>query len=304
MQCFRPLTITNPLFDEEGNFQNSALHRFITVPCGKCAACIVSSANEWRVRLQEELAASSTAYFVTLTYDDSHLFFQKCAVSDGVSASLPVVSKYDIQCFFKRLRKHLKGTKIRYFLVSEYGPSTLRPHYHCIIFNLPRKSLDSFSDCALQNKELRRIWNNGNVLVDPVTFGRISYVTKYICSVTNLPEYLPRPFRLMSRRPAIGSTYLLNKSRIEWHRSTLSNFYPFGNSKQRLPRYYRDRIFDDAMLLEIKERNQDSMRHDYTSLRKSAVSLGYKDETDLIRGNQDAFQRKFDRIMVKSRKDI
>lgn len=51
------------------------------------------------------------------------------------------VSKKDIQNFLKRLRKKIDNLnipqnekKIRYYIASEYGPTTLRPHYHGILF--------------------------------------------------------------------------------------------------------------------------------------------------------------------------
>ena len=52
-----------------------------------------------------------------------------------------VVCKKDIQNFLKRLRKKIdklnisdNDKKIRYYIASEYGPITKRPHYHGIIF--------------------------------------------------------------------------------------------------------------------------------------------------------------------------
>ena len=75
--------------------------------------------QQWAFRLQQELKVSSSSHFVTLTYNEENLTKSK----DGI----PIVSKRDIQLFIKRLRKALPSYKLRYFLVSEYGPTTLRP---------------------------------------------------------------------------------------------------------------------------------------------------------------------------------
>lgn len=58
-----------------------------------------------------------------------------------------VLSKSDVQKFFKRLRRYIEydkerllsdlpseERKFRYYVCGEYGPTTLRPHYHGIIF--------------------------------------------------------------------------------------------------------------------------------------------------------------------------
>lgn len=303
MQCFHPISISNPDFDSN-EISTKTIYKKIFVPCGRCPACVVGSAHEWRVRLQEELRSCNSAFFITLTYDDDSLPIQDVSGITGYSVVCPVVSKRDVQLFLKRLRKKFRTSKIRYFLVSEYGPTTLRPHYHAIFFNLPYSGSDISFVTAKVNKELREIWNHGNILVDNVTYGRISYVTKYLCSVTDLPPYLPKPFRLMSRRPGIGYNYLLQSNRIFWHRSTLSNFYPQGNLKLRLPRFYKDKIFDDAMKLEISERSKEYIANTYYEQKNLAQSLGYRSWYDFRVSSEDAFNRKFNKQMKKSRKDI
>ena len=50
-------------------------------------------------------------------------------------------------------------------------------------------------------------------------------------------------FFLMSRRPAIGSSYLTAKSK-KWHISNDSWYFPDGKFKKPLPRYFRNKIFD------------------------------------------------------------
>lgn len=95
------------------------------VPCGHCRACRLRLRSEWSLRMVHELDSHRhLALFVTLTYDNDHL------PSDG---SLKV---RDIQLFYKRLRKALGPVKIKHYTCGEYGPRTMRPHYHAIIFGL------------------------------------------------------------------------------------------------------------------------------------------------------------------------
>lgn len=139
--------------------------------------------------------------------------------------------------------------------------------------------------------------------VDPVTFGRIAYVTKYLSCVTDLPPYLPKPFRLMSRNPGIGATYMQNKSIVDWHRENLACYYPDGKFKRRLPRYLKDKLFDDAMKIEIREQIQESKKNEQ-NLTSRARNNGYRNKYDFISDTQARFNRKFEKRMKKSRKDI
>lgn len=79
---------------------------------------------------------------------------------------IPYVSKYDIVCFVKRFRSHIhyyfkkyniqENEKIRYFICSEYGPRTLRPHYHGLFF------FDSETICREFSTFIRKAWSYGN----------------------------------------------------------------------------------------------------------------------------------------------
>lgn len=63
------------------------------VRCGKCPSCVLEKASDWACRLSHELVTSSSAAFVTLTYDKEHL------PEDGS------LVKKDVSDFMKRLRE-------------------------------------------------------------------------------------------------------------------------------------------------------------------------------------------------------
>lgn len=234
MACFSPISIVDP----KGNHPSQR----ILVPCGKCLDCLSVRRDSWTIRLKHELRNSISAHFITLTYDDDSLVFN--------DLGYPIVVKKDVQDFMKRLRKRVEPNKIRYFCVSEYGENTLRPHYHMILFNFPL-NLDLY-------KTLEQTWSLGHFHIGKVTQASIHYTTKYCLAyedeefrdaITDV-ERRERPFMLCSRRPAIGSNYLSDKN-IDYHKNGLKNYLVDSGRKIPLPRYYRERIFDDDEIMKI-----------------------------------------------------
>lgn len=186
------------------------------VPCGKCYFCLQKKRADWSFRLLQELKVSSSAHFLTLTYDEQTI------PSEGLR-------KRDLQLFFKSLRKS-NTQKIRYYAVGEYGTRTHRPHYHVILFN-----------CESSSK-IVDTWPHGFVKVGTVKPESIHYVTKYVINRhVKFPGRAP-PFALMSRRPGIGLNYL-TEPMMKWHREDDRMYVVSGGFKQALPRYYRDKIF-------------------------------------------------------------
>lgn len=131
------------------------------VPCGKCNFCLQTKRADWTFRLQQELKISSSAFFLTLTYDNDNIPFS--------SAGVPELRKRDCQLFMKRLRKE-NSKSLRYYTVGEYGTVTSRPHYHSILFNLDLQMVS----------QLPKIWSLGHVHVGDVKTASIHYVTKYV----------------------------------------------------------------------------------------------------------------------------
>ena len=93
------------------------------------------------VRFESEVQNDgSLKYFCVpynIYYDSPDLdFFNSCLAMGG----LPYASKTDAQLFLKRLNKYFfdnvthQYKNFRYFLVSELGSTTFRPHFHAIFF--------------------------------------------------------------------------------------------------------------------------------------------------------------------------
>lgn len=125
--CLYPITIkTQDAFGIDVNQ---------SVPCGKCIECLKDRQNSWKIRLSEEARDHKYVYFFTLTYRDDSVPFSYDLDGNRVNH----VNKVDLQLWIKRNRikfeRYFKRViDFKYFICSEYGPNTGRPHYHGIIF--------------------------------------------------------------------------------------------------------------------------------------------------------------------------
>lgn len=182
--------------------------------------------------MREEQKVSSSSYFVTLTYDTRKVPITK---NGYMSLSIP-----DVQKFMKRLR-HYQDSKIKYYLCGEYGELKSRPHYHAIMFNLENITA------------VNEAWNMGATHFGSVTNKSIAYTVKYLDKKRrkrrhSREDYLDE-FSLMSK--GIGKSYLTSRM-IKWHKENMFGFYYKNGKKMPLPRYYRDRIFDDREKLLLR----------------------------------------------------
>lgn len=192
---------------------------FVEVPCGQCIECRLRKSRMWASRIVCEQMTSDTSSFVTLTYDDEHLPIGKKGVQTLVMD--------DISKFFKDLRRycsyHYGLDNVRHYTAGEYGSTTLRPHYHSCIFNLPLELLSlnkpykvSFNgDIYYNNPVLSKIWRKGFVVLGDLNFQSAAYVARYVVkkytgksAKEEYKELCMEPeFARMSRRPGIGSLY-------------------------------------------------------------------------------------------------
>lgn len=288
MQCLHPIHLK----------QDDAPDRI--VPCGHCAACLVRLRQEWTYRLREELRVSKDAFFVTLTYDNEHLPIKEFIEQDTSAVFYDAcVSKEDVQKFNKRLRKKLSkdGYKTRFYLISEYGPRTLRPHYHGVYFFRDSIDRDYFSDCV------SRSWQSPNICVDYVNDERIKYVTEYCLTRKNIPDHLEPNFRIMSNRPGIGYDYV-DKMR-NWHLADDSRFYApdYSGNKCNLPRYYREKIYPKEVI-ENHSALLSSSRLD--ELNKLFESKGFNYEKWLLdeKAKQKDYEQRTSRFLDKKLKKL
>lgn len=185
-----------------------------TVPCGKCLACQIRKRKEWTTRLSLESNHYQDCCFITLTYDDDNIPMTDDrplkSRGDINDSSLKTVDRglncglshrtllpYDVQCFIKRLRRHLEyqpkhskikrdfvDTPIRYYAVGEYGSKFGRPHYHLMIFGWCPSDMEFFKvmngHAVSRSSQIEKLWKYGFSTVEPVAGGIAKYCSRYV----------------------------------------------------------------------------------------------------------------------------
>lgn len=265
MECPNPITVrTNTVID--------GIKMTGTAPCGKCVACLSKRRSQWTLRLNEEARNSQAVHFVTLTYADKNL-----PMKNGIATLV----KRDLQLFMKQIRVLQARTyydsttgeimpewagkellPVRFFGSGEYGPATQRPHYHLILFNVIKPIIEN----------IHKIWLYGNVTVNIAKPGALHYVTKYLIQPMTCQPGQQKPFLLMSRRPGIGHSYL--KRTGDYHQRTMNSFIVSNGTKHSLPRYYRDKIFDEDQKLVVSYTNSKTMEKRYDQETQRLIELG------------------------------
>lgn len=293
-----PLSYLTPSFDPHLKFGKTKLNGCINphngYPCGKCLYCLEKRRLPWTVRLTHERRFWSRfgipTYFVTLTYDPENL------PKNGVS-------KRDIQLFLKRLRKSynsLEDNKLKYFCVSEYGPTTHRAHYHLILFGFNR-------NLSTTLRYIANSWNKGFVKVSRVKPARIRYVTKYStkffdklndsnsenCDEASSPSKCTPEFRLISK--GIGISFV-SPQNIDFYRNNPDKlFLMLDDVKYSLPRYYRDKIFDKNDLRFKHICFEESMKKHLDFIHFYFDKLLPYDLARCINGSPSVFREHYDR---------
>ena len=124
------------------------------------------------------------------------------------------VYKYYLTDYEKK--KESCKQSVRYFICSEYTPTTFRPHYHGLLWFDDEKAFSYAPRC------IRKAWtlcDKANIDVQSVTGDAAAYVSKYVTGNVNLPPVLQakstRTFCLASKGPAIGYKSFDDKKVLE-----------------------------------------------------------------------------------------
>lgn len=283
--CDTPITLKRTYRTISGEFTN-------VVPCGKCLSCLRRRQGAWSFRLSEQMKVSHSSAFLTLTYTDLSMPYSE--------SGRPTLKKDDFQRFMKRLRKALPVKmvenkdgeqynlyQLKYYACGEYGSRTMRPHYHCIMFNLPQAYIQD-------PQRLEAHWSLGYLRLDPCNSATINYTTKYIMKgswkkddMVNIEtgeitedDRVPE-FSLMSKK--LGKEYLTPAMR-RYYKQNIVNYVTLpGGVKVSLPRYYREQIFG------ITERKIIAMES--KKVRESLLEQRFHDEYHKVEYVRDLERR-------------
>lgn len=248
LSCLSPILIKNPHFfyRRDGTIYDESEFAYISVPCGKCPACLMRKKNEWTNRLLLESSISYNNLFFTLTYDELHEPF----IEHEQFGFVPVHRYEDVQLFLKRLRKLLYGSQrgdLRFFIASEYTPNNFRSHYHGLFFNYPIN--------RNPQTDLLEAWQQGiECPISTLSDGGASYCCKYLFKQQKYLLGQPQNFMRCSQKPPIGFG-ALSQRQIQYLKENETDlFNSFKTGAISLPRTFKNKIFDSEELSKISEK--------------------------------------------------
>lgn len=290
------------------------------VPCGKCVQCVARSQNDWRFRLIQQTLAYPKAIFGTLTYSEENVPLN---VDAETGVETPSVFKPDVQKWLHRSAMRLKRSGIEdtsYYLTSEYGTSTHRPHYHFMYWNVSRSE---FMDCLKDWESRFGFTQCSDIDVSKVTNAAV-YVSKYATKgqfeVSSVRDGYALPnFHLVSK--GIGLDYLNDlklfiknhhldelesRSHFQYSEDFLGAIYrrlnyitPKGQVFS-LPRYYVNKIiipktrlaraYSDYVLQRRMELTESRISDYQTAFNLTYGEAAFKVESEKIAENRERAQ--------------
>lgn len=207
--------------------------------------------------------------FITLTYNDETLAQRRPAWEPMVPYTPPseqsnrgVARKHartetrthedsliprDTQLFMKRLRKQVAkrnpSTRIKVYLVGEYGEKYKRPHYHLALFGesfaedrYEWRTNDNGDKCY-RSPTLEKLWTLGNSEIGELTIESAAYVASYVMKKVN-GKMAEEHYR---RETPSGDAYWLEPEFARMSRAE-------GIGKRWVETYHRDVYPHDAVL--------------------------------------------------------
>lgn len=214
----------------------------IKAPCGWCAECRKKLANDWRIRLTEEIKDDKRAIFVTLSFSpesiskiETEIYTKKWRgyeTTDGaIYLDVNDLAAYAVRMWSERWRKYEKKAP-KHFLVTELGhKNSERIHLHGLIWG--------------ERNMIEKTWKYGNTyLGEWVDERTVNYIVKYITKVDETHKgYKQRTFT--SKK--MGINYInKHKNNHKYQEEKTRTYYKTSNGgKLGLPRYYKEKLWTE-----------------------------------------------------------
>lgn len=256
VMCIYEQKISNQKYEitkkNKGNVPECKDYRklYINVGCGWCEECRKKIANDWKIRLTEEIKEEKNCIGITLSYSPENIEKLETEIytkkyrglepdkNGEIMLDVNIMAAYSIRMWSERWRKkHKKAPK--HWLVTELGhKNSERLHLHGIIWhNKNKKEIE---------KELNKTWKYGNVRVDEWVDQRtINYLCKY---VTKIDEYHKGYKQRVFTSKKIGSVYC--EKYKSWHKyrgeDTITYYKGWKGLKYGLPRYFKMKLWNET----------------------------------------------------------
>lgn len=309
--CTNPIKIYNR--SSKLSLRGSAL--YFTVPCGECEECKKVKQNEYTVRSYFEYrsceAKGGYAYFDTLTYSPEYL---------PKTYGIAHFNRDHITLFLKELRIYLTRSgydvknNIKYFITSEYGGKTHRPHYHILLFiTVPRLDVNTlwhFINKSWKFGLIDRQSTAPNRVINSTA--AINYVAKYVSKDQEWQEVVDKKLYRLRKLGLEDKFQDKLKSMKPFHRQSQgygAGFLQFSDldyiiqngtislpdknylrKDYSIPKYYERKLFYQCVREDDKYRwKLTPLGIDYKVKRlDSLIEKVAKDYTDII-DNLDAY---------------
>lgn len=212
--------------------------------CGKCTPCLVNVRRKWITKMMMEQREHTGSCFLTLTYSEANV--------PSISTGELTLRREHLTAFLKRLRGRLAPLPLRFFAIGEYGESTVRPHYHAILFGMPScvVKLKGSLNCPCHVCSMySKVWNMGGVWAGTSTVESIKYVANYVTKgkygLANSGVIgVQLPFSMQSVRPPLGSKmeHEIASSMLRYHNQPIDvpgeitfngRLWPISNAARR-----------------------------------------------------------------------
>lgn len=247
--CLYPKLVTNPKY--RANKKNGGVippmqdERVGLVPigCGMCMECMKQKANQWRLRLMQDIETHKGGKFVTLTFsNESYTELTKDLKTKIEGYSLDnAVATLAIRRFLERHRKEHKRS-LRHWLITEIGGGqTEHIHLHGIIWTNDLNNVE-------KHWKYGWIWKGREKygkLINYVGERTVNYIIKYVTKVDQVHKHY-KPVILCS--PGIGSeytkTYNSTKNKFKWE-TTKETFTTRQGKQIALPTYWRNKLYSE-----------------------------------------------------------
>ena len=244
--CLFPTLIKNPKYKANKKNGGQAPPIFddrvamVPIGCGKCMECCKQKANNWRVRLHEEIRKDNTGTFVTLTFNTEQL--RKLYETIRIKHKLKdyeldnAVARLAVRRFLERWRKENKRS-VKHWLVTELGGKHYEHlHIHGIIWTKDKDKIEKHWQYGYVYGSKEKTYVNEKT---------INYIVKYIFKIDEKHKAYKA---IILTSSGIGSNYI-NRSDVN------NNIYKGEETNERyktrqgyevaLPIYYRNKIYSE-----------------------------------------------------------